>query len=298
MKPYPQSPTRPVPAGIVRPPYVGRMEPEDYEGSDIQSDEVVERMRVAGRIAADAILVAAARIAPGVTTDELDAVAHEFMCDHHAWPASLDYRGFPKSICTSVNEVICHGIPDKRPLEDGDIIKLDVTAYAEGVHGDNCATFYVGEVDEQSRKLSEVTRASMYRAIKACKPGRSVSVIGRVIERYARRFAYDVVREYTGHGIGTAMHQPPDVPNYGRPGKGPRIVAGMCLCVEPMATLGGEDVAELDDGWTVVTCDSSRAAHWENTVAITEHGLWVLTEPDGGEAELTARGVAFGPLNE
>ena len=182
MKPYPQSPTRPVPAGIVRPPYVGRMEPEDYEGSDIQGDEVVERMRVAGRIAADAILVAAARIAPGVTTDELDAVAHEFMCDHHAWPASLDYRGFPKSICTSVNEVICHGIPDKRPLEDGDIIKLDVTAYAEGVHGDNCATFYVGEVDEQSRKLSEVTRASMYRAIKACKPGRSDTVIGRHID--------------------------------------------------------------------------------------------------------------------
>ncbi|WP_043150306.1 type I methionyl aminopeptidase [Propionibacterium acidifaciens] len=283
MKPYPQSPTRPVPAGIVRPPYVGRMEPEDYEGSDIQSDEVVERMRVAGRIAADAILVAAARIAPGVTTDELDAVAHEFMCDHHAWPASLDYRGFPKSICTSVNEVICHGIPDKRPLEDGDIIKLDVTAYAEGVHGDNCATFYVGEVDEQSRKLSEVTRASMYRAIKACKPGRSVSVIGRVIERYARRFAYDVVREYTGHGVHTAFHSGLIIFHYDEPRYDRTMAPGMTLTIEPMLTIGSARTQQWDDGWTVVTEDGSRCAQFEQTLVITETGAEILTLPSSGE---------------
>ncbi len=282
MKPYPQSPKRSVPAGIARPPYLGEAGPENYEGSDVQSDETVEKMRLAGRIAADAILVAASRIAPGVTTDHLDAVAHEFMCDHHAWPASLDYRGFPKSICTSVNEVICHGIPDKRPLEDGDLIKIDVTAYIEGVHGDNCATFYCGGVDEESKKLSETTRESMYRAIRVCRPGRSVSVIGRVIEKYARRFGYDVVREYTGHGVHTAFHSGLIIFHYDEPRYDRTMAPGMTFTIEPMLAIGSARTTQWDDGWTVLTQDGSRCAQFEQSLVITQSGAEILTLPSGG----------------
>ncbi|MFZ2624434.1 MAG: type I methionyl aminopeptidase [Propionibacterium sp.] len=283
VKPYPQTPLRDVPGQIERPPYVGKMGPEVYTGSDVQSPETVEKMRTAGRIAADAILVAAAQIAPGVTTDHLDAVAHEFMCDHHAWPASLEYRGFPKSICTSVNEVICHGIPDTRPLEDGDIIKLDVTAYIDGVHGDNCATFYVGEVDEESKKLTEVTKQSMQRAIKACRPGRPVSVIGRVIEKYAKRFGYGVVREYTGHGVHTAFHSGLIILHYDEPRLNTTMQPGMTFTIEPMLTLGSARTTQWDDGWTVATQDGSRCAQFEQTLVVTDDGTEILTVPSSGE---------------
>lgn len=273
---------RQVPADITQPTYVGVMGPENYQGSDVQSSEIVEKMRIAGRIAADALLVAAAEIAPGVTTDHLDAVAHTYMCDHQAYPAALNYRGFPKSICTSVNEVICHGIPDARPLEDGDIVKLDVTAFAEGVHGDNCATFYVGEVDEESRLLSERTREAMNRAIKAVKPGRPVSVIGRVIEAYAKRFGYGVVREYTGHGVHTAFHSGLVILHYDEPRLDTVMLPGMTFTIEPMLTLGAADNYQWDDGWTVLTQDGSRCAQFEQSLVVTESGAEVLTLPSSG----------------
>ncbi|MFB9619997.1 type I methionyl aminopeptidase [Brooklawnia cerclae] len=274
---------RHVPAGVVRPPYVGDMGSENYDGPDVQSPEIVEAMRLAGRIAADALLVAAAEIAPGVTTDRLDAIAHEYMCDHGAYPASLDYRGFPKSICTSVNEVICHGIPDGRPLEDGDIVKLDVTAYADGVHGDNCATFYVGEVDEASRLLSERTREAMYRGIRAVRPGRPISVIGRVIGAYAKRFGYGVVREYTGHGVHTAFHSGLVILHYDEPRLDTPMRPGMTFTIEPMLTLGGAATRQWDDGWTVVTQDRSRCAQFEQTLVVTDDGAEILTVPSSGE---------------
>jgi len=272
-----------VPESIARPPYVGDMGPEHYQGPDVQPPEIIEAMRETSRIAADAILVAAAEIAPGVTTDHLDAVAHEFMCDHGAWPSSLDYRGFPKSICTSVNEVICHGIPDTRPLEDGDIIKIDATAYKNGVHGDNCATFYVGEVDEASRLLSERTREAMYRGIRAVKPGRPISVIGRVIEAWAKRFGYGVVREYTGHGVHTAFHSGLVVLHYDQPALNTTMLPGMTFTIEPMLTLGDPRSYVWDDDWTVVTRDGSRCAQFEQTLVVTETGSEILTVPSSGE---------------
>lgn len=283
IKPYLVSPMRPVPPDVDLPSYVGVMEPEVYHGSDVQSEEIVARMRIAGRIAADALLVAAAEIAPGVTTDRLDKVAHEFMGDHKAYPASLNYRGFPKSICTSVNEVICHGIPDARPLDEGDIVKLDVTAYAEGVHGDNCATFYVGEVDEESRLLSERTQEAMNRAIRAVKPGRPVSVIGRVIEAYAKRFGYGVVREYTGHGVHTAFHSGLVILHYDEPRLNTIMRPGMTFTIEPMLTMGRPDTYQWDDGWTVLTQDGSRCAQFEQSLVVTDTGAEILTLPSGGQ---------------
>src|SRR5919112_3638501 len=186
------SPTRSVPGNIRRPEYVGKPAPTPYTGPEVQTPETIEAMRRAGRIAARAMAEAAKLIAPGVTTDELDKVAHEYMCDHGAYPSTLGYRGFPKSLCTSVNEVICHGIPDSRPIEDGDIVNIDITAYLDGVHGDTNATFLAGDVDEESRLLVERTREAMERGIRAVKPGRRINVVGRVIESYARRHGYGV----------------------------------------------------------------------------------------------------------
>ncbi|MGO4425033.1 type I methionyl aminopeptidase, partial [Streptomyces sp. MCAF7] len=208
------SPVRPVPASIPRPEYVGKESPTPYTGSEVQDAETIERMRIAGGIAARAMAEAASRIAPGVTTDELDRVAHEYLCDHGAYPSTLGYRGFPKSLCSSVNEVICHGIPDSIVLRDGDIVNLDVTAYIGGVHGDTNATYLCGAVDDESRLLVERTRESLNRAIKAVKPGRRINIIGRVIESYAKRFGYGVVRDFTGHGINSSFHSGLIVPHY------------------------------------------------------------------------------------
>ncbi|MGI5951275.1 MAG: type I methionyl aminopeptidase [Brooklawnia sp.] len=274
---------RPVPSSVSRPPYVGVMAAEDYDGPDVQSAEVIQAMRLAGQIAADSILVAAAEIAPGVTTDHLDAVAHQYLIDHDAYPASLDYRGFPKSICTSVNEVICHGIPDARPLAEGDIVKIDSTAYIDGVHGDNCATFYVGEVSDEVRLLSERTREAMYRGIRAVKPGRPLSVIGRVIEAYARRFDYGVVREYTGHGVHTAFHSGLVVLHYDEPMLTTVMQPGMTFTIEPMLTLGSARTQQWDDDWTVVTQDGSWSAQFEQTIVVTDDGAEILTVPSSGE---------------
>ncbi len=279
VSPAPVSPQRSVPGTIPRPEYVGRRGPVPYAGPDVQTPETIERMRVAARIAAQAMEAAAAAIAPGVTTDELDAVAHEFMLDHGAYPSTLGYRGFPKSCCTSVNEVVCHGIPDARPLEDGDLVKIDVTAYKDGVHGDNCATYFCGDVDEDARLLTERTREALARAIRAVRPGRQVNVIGRVIESYAKRFGYGVVREYTGHGVHTAFHSGLVIPHYDEPRHDTVIEPGMTFTIEPMITLGSGDNRLWDDDWTVVTVDGSRCAQFEHTLVVTDTGAEVLTLP-------------------
>ena len=254
--------------------------PERVTASDVKDAETVERIRTAGRIAARALQEAAAAIAPGVTTDELDRIAHEYLCDHGAYPTCLGYMGFPKSICTSVNEVICHGIPDSTVLNEGDLVNLDVTAYIGGVHGDTNATFPVGQVDEGTGLLIERTREAMNRGIKAVRPGRQVNVIGRVIERYAKRFDYGVVRDYTGHGVGEAFHSGLIIPHYdAAPLHDDVMEVGMVFTVEPMLTLGTEQWRQWDDGWTVVTADRSRTAQFEHTLVVTEDGADILTLP-------------------
>lgn len=273
------SPLRAVPNRIERPEYVGRSTAREGSEPHVQTPDVIERMRVASRIAAQALQEAGRAVAPGVTTDELDRVAHDYMVAHGAYPSTLGYKGFPKSSCTSANEVICHGIPDSTVLEDGDIVNIDVTAYIDGVHGDTNATFTVGEVSEEVRLLVERTREATLRAIKAVKPGRALNVVGRVIEAYADRFGYGVVRDFTGHGIGTTFHNGLVVLHYDEPSVETVIEPGMTFTIEPMITLGGIDWEMWDDGWTVVTRDRSWTAQFEHTLVVTESGAEILTLP-------------------
>ncbi|PJE94504.1 type I methionyl aminopeptidase [Streptomyces carminius] len=273
------SPRRTVPAAIPRPEYVGKDAPAPYTGPEVQDAETVERMRIAGGVAARALAAAAEHIAPGVTTDKLDEVAHEYLCDHGAYPSTLGYRKFPKSLCTSVNEVICHGIPDSTVLRDGDIVNLDVTAYLGGVHGDTNATYLCGEVDEESRLLVERTRESLNRAVKAVRPGRQINVIGRVIESYAKRFGYGVVRDFTGHGINTSFHSGLIIPHYDDPRATTVMRPGMTFTIEPMLTLGTHEWEMWQDGWTVVTRDRKRTAQFEHTLVVTDSGAEILTLP-------------------
>lgn len=274
------SPTRAVPAGIARPEYVGRAAPAPNTAGDRYSPEEVELIRAAGRIAAGAIEAAAAAIRPGVTTDELDAIAHDFVVAHGAYPSTLGYRGYPKSSCTSVNEVICHGIPDDTVLESGDLVNIDVTAFKDGYHGDLNATFTVGDADEATVLLVERTREALARGIKAVAPGRQVNVIGRAIEAYAKRFGYGVVRDYTGHGVGRAFHTGLVIPHYDAPEFDTVMEPGMVFTIEPMLTAGGGPDWELwADDWTVVTRDRSRTAQFEHTLVVTERGAEILTLP-------------------
>jgi methionyl aminopeptidase len=268
-----------VPAFIPRPEYVDRPAPRPYRGPEVKDAETIAAMRVAGRLAAQALQLVGEHVAPGVTTDELDRVGHHFLCDAGAYPSTLGYRGFPKSLCTSVNEVICHGIPDARRLDDGDIVNVDITAYLGGVHGDTNATFLVGDVPEDVRLLVERTREAMLRGIKAVAPGRRINVIGRVIETYAKRFGYGVVRDFTGHGIGTAFHSGLIVPHYDDERFSAMIETGMTFTIEPMLTLGTYEWDMWDDGWTVVTKDRSISAQFEHTVLVRETGAEILTSP-------------------
>jgi methionyl aminopeptidase len=245
----------------------------------VQTPETIELMRESSRIASDALYEAAKAIAPGVTTDRLDAIAHEYMLDHGAYPSTLGYRNFPKAICTSINEVICHGIPDARPLEDGDLVKIDVTAFKNGVHGDNCATFGCGELDEDSRLLMERTKEAMLRGIRAVRPGRQTNVIGRVIESYAKRFGYGVVREYTGHGVHSSFHSGLVILHYDSDVYRDVMEPGMTFTIEPMLALGNPSSHQWDDDWTVSTNDGSRVAQWEHTIVVTETGAEILTSP-------------------
>ena len=272
------SPLRQVPAQIPRPEYVGRKRPKTGE-PDVKDAATIERMRIAGRIAAQALEAVGRHVAPGVTTDELDRIGHEFLCAHGAYPSTLGYRGFPKSLCTSLNEVICHGIPDDTVIEDGDIVNIDITAFIGGVHGDTNATFLAGDVDEESRLLVERTREAMMRGIRAVAPGRPLNVIGRVIESYARRFGYGVVRDFTGHGIGRTFHSGLIVPHYDDPHTNVIMEPGMTFTIEPMLTLGTIDYDIWPDGWTVVTKDRKRTAQFEHTLVVTADGCEILTLP-------------------
>ena len=273
------SPRRSVPAHITRPEYVDKPAPQPYTGSWVQDSDTIERMRIAGQLAARAMAEVANHIAPGVTTDELDRIGHEYLCDHGAYPSTLGYRGFPKSLCTSLNEVICHGIPDSTVLDDGDIINIDITAYIHGVHGDTDATYLCGNVDEESRLLVERTHESLRRAIAAVQPGRPISVIGRLIEAYANRFGYGVVRDFTGHGISTHFHSGLVIPHYDDERYDTVMEAGMTFTIEPMLTLGTYTWDMWDDNWTVVTKDRKRSAQFEHTIVVTETGAEILTLP-------------------
>jgi methionyl aminopeptidase len=268
---------RDVPLSIPRPEYVGKDAPARYTGPEAKDADTVARMRVAGRLAAQARDLVGSHVEPGITTDELDRIGHEFLCDHGAYPSTLGYRGFPKSLCSSVNEVVCHGIPGNQVVEDGDIVNIDITAYLDGVHGDTNATFLAGAVDEESRLLVERTKEALDRGIKAVRPGRRINVIGRVIEAYAARFGYGVVREFTGHGIGTAFHSGLIVPHYDDPAHDDLIEVGMTFTIEPMLNLGTHEWDMWDDGWTVVTKDRRRSAQFEHTLLVTPTGAEVLT---------------------
>ena len=275
------SPKREVPAHIVRPPYVGKRSPDRYKGSEIQSSEIIAAMRIAGQLAADAVQLAGKTALPGVTTDEIDRVVHEFLCDHGAYPSTLGYRGYPKSCCTSLNEVICHGIPDTTVIKDGDILNVDVTAYIHGVHGDTNSTFLIGDVDEDSRLLVQRTKEMLDRAIAVVAPGRQINVIGRVIEAYAKRFGYGVVEDFTGHGVHTVFHSGLIIPHYDDTGATTIMEAGMTFTIEPMITLGSIDYDVWSDDWTITTKDKLRTAQFEHTLAVTETGAEILTLPSG-----------------
>jgi methionyl aminopeptidase len=241
----------------------------------------IDRMRAAGLILAEILEVLEGEMRSGVSTAELDAIAERMIRDAHAVPSFLGYGAnppFPGSICTSLNDEVVHGIPSReRRLADGDIISVDIGCILDGWHADCARTWTVGSVSTAESRLISATRQAMEAGISAAVPGRRIGDIGYAIESIARDHGYGIVRPFVGHGIGTAMHEDPQVPNYGRPGTGMRLEAGMCLAIEPMFTLGGDDVFVEDDGWTVRTVDGSRAAHFENTIALTEGGPQVLT---------------------
>ena len=271
------SPERQVPTSIARPPYVGKSAPDKFFGSHIVDSETIEKMRIAGRLAALAMAEVAKAIEPGITTDALDKIGHEFLLDHGAYPSTLGYRGYPKSLCTSLNEVICHGIPDSTRLADGDIINIDITAYIHGVHGDTDATYPVGQIEPEAQLLIDRTKTALDRAIAAVAPGREINVIGRVIESYAARFGYGVVRDFTGHGIHSAFHSGLIIPHYDSPHHRDIMESGMTFTIEPMLTLGSIDYEIWPDGWTVVTKDRSLTAQFEHTLVVTDSGAEILT---------------------
>ncbi|MGH3519017.1 MAG: type I methionyl aminopeptidase [Haloechinothrix sp.] len=279
LKPGVQSPRRAVPSSIARPEYVDKPGPERDTGNGVRTPEVIEAMRVAGKIAAQALDEGGKAVKPGNATDDVDKVVHEFLLDHGAYPSTLGYKHFPKSCCTSLNEVICHGIPDSTVISDGDICNIDVTAYIGGVHGDTNATFLAGEVSDEARLLAERTREATMRAIKAVRPGRQLNVIGRVIESYAKRFGYGVVRDFTGHGVGPAFHTAPTVLHYEEPSVTTLIEEGMTFTIEPMITLGTIDYDVWDDDWTVTTKDKKWTAQFEHTILVTSDGAEILTLP-------------------
>ncbi len=244
----------------------------------IKSPEAIERMRVAGRLAADVLDMIGPHVQPGVTTDDLDAVCHDYITRvQKAIPAPLNYRGFPRSICTSVNHQVCHGIPGNKRLKRGDIVNIDITVIKDGYHGDTSKMFFVGEPSVLARRLVNVTREAMFRGIQAVRPGATLGDVGHAIQQYVEAQGYSVVREYCGHGIGREFHEDPQVLHYGKPGEGLRLLPGMCFTIEPMVNAGKRFIKLLPDGWTVVTKDRSLSAQWEHTLLVTEDGHEVLT---------------------
>ena len=281
LKPGKPTPVRKVPDHIERPEYVWKDTVQEAMGEPfVQTPETIEAMREASKIAANALKEAGAAVAPGVTTDEVDRVAHEYMCDHGAYPSTLGYLGFTKSSCVSLNEIICHGIPDSTVIQEGDIVNIDVTAYKNGVHGDTNATFLAGDVSEEHRLLVERTKEAMMRGIKVAKPGREINVIGRVIESYANRFGYNVVRDFTGHGVGPTFHNGLVVLHYDSTAYRNVLEPGMTLTIEPMLNLGSLEYDIWPDDWTVQNRDGKFTAQFEHTIVITEDGNEILTLPD------------------
>jgi methionyl aminopeptidase len=238
----------------------------------------LEKMRAAGRLVGQVLTALAAKVAPGVTTADLDAIAEGLIVDAGAIPAFKGYHGYPATICASVNDEVIHGIPSgKRVLEAGDVVSIDVGAALGGYYGDSAVTLPVGLVSEEAARLLRVTDESLYKAIDAVKPGGRVSDIGHAVQKHVEANGFSVVREFVGHGIGQAMHEEPQVPNYGEPGRGPRLAEGMVLAIEPMVNAGKAAVRVLSDGWTAITRDRSLSAHFEHTVAVTADGPWILT---------------------
>ncbi|MBU6470126.1 MAG: type I methionyl aminopeptidase [Gammaproteobacteria bacterium] len=250
----------------------------------IKSVEEQAKMRVAGRLAAEVLDTIASYVQPGVTTEELDRVCHDYIVNvQHAIPANVGYHGFPKTLCTSVNHVVCHGIPGDRKLKHGDILNIDVTVIKDGFHGDTSKMYYVGEPSVAARRLVQVTHDAMLTGIEMVKPGVQLGDIGHAIQRYAEEHGYSVVREYCGHGIGRVYHEDPQVLHYGAPGTGLELQPGMTFTIEPMVNAGKRHVRLLPDGWTVVTKDHSLSAQWEHTLLVTASGHEVLTARAGGE---------------
>jgi methionyl aminopeptidase len=254
----------------------------------VKRPEQIASMREAGLVVARTLKVLADAVRPGITTTDLDRIAEREIRSAGAVPSFLGYQGYPASICASVNATIVHGIPDPaQRLEDGDIISIDCGAVLDGWHGDAALTVAVGEITAEDQALLDACEAALWAGLAQARPGGRLGDISSAVERSVlARGPYGIVREYTGHGIGSAMHMAPDVPNFGQPGSGPTLRAGMALAIEPMITRGGEQTIELADGWTVVTADAARAAHFEHTVAITPDGPWVLTAEDGGVSRL------------
>ena len=244
----------------------------------IKSQAELETMREAGRIVALALEAVSEAVAPGVTTAELDLLAEELIRNGGAEPSFKGYRGFPATLCLSVNEEVVHGIPGARRLKGGDLLKVDCGAYFQGYHGDAAISVPVGEVSRDLAKLAEATRTALFKGIEQTREGAYLTDISHAIESYAQGRGYSVVRDYAGHGLGRALHEDPEVPNYGPPGRGPKLRAGMVLCIEPMLNIGAHEVDLAPDGWTVVTKDGMPSSHFEHTVAVTAEGPWVLTE--------------------
>jgi methionyl aminopeptidase len=269
-----------VPSNIVKPEYVGKKAPAEWTGGHVKSADQIEKIRTAGKLAAQAIELAGSSIQVGMSTNQLDVIVHDFLISNGAYPSTLGYRGFPKSCCTSVNEIICHGIPDDTDIKDGDIVNIDVTAFLDGFHGDSNQTFKVGHVSEEVSLLVDRTKESLNRAIASVMPGRPINVIGRTIESYAKRFGYGVVRDFTGHGIGEAFHSGLVIPHYdAAPLYSNTMEVGMVFTIEPMLTLGTHEWDMWPDGWTVATKDKSITAQFEHTLVVTESGAQILTLP-------------------
>ena len=254
---------------------------------EIKTPKQIAEMREAGLVVAHTLRTVAGAVQPGVTTAELDEIAEAEIRGAGATPSFKGYHGYPATICTSVNEEIVHGIPSRRRcLREGDLVSIDCGAIVRGWHGDAAVTVGVGDISAEHARLLQACESALWHGLARARAGGRLGDISHAVEAsVARSGRYGVVEEYTGHGIGSAMHMDPPVPNYGRPGRGPRLRPGMALAIEPMVTLGGPETVLLDDGWTVVTADGSRAAHFEHTVAITGDGPWVLTAEDGGESE-------------
>ena len=273
------SPMRTVPADIPRPPYAESGEAPRRAENVVKDPDTIERMRRAGRAAAEVLEIGAAMIAPGVTTDEIDAAVHQAYIDRGGYPSTLNYRGYPKSLCTSVNEVICHGIPDDRPLRDGDIVNLDVTIFLDGVHGDTNATYAVGTISDASQRLIDVTRECLDLGIAAVGPGRPFSDIGRAIETHAVANGYEVVRAFVGHGIGEQFHTDLQIPHYFEPRMTRLMEPGMTFTIEPMISMGTGMHRIWPDDWTAVTADGTPCAQFEHTLVVTDDGVEILTLP-------------------